>query len=225
MGSIYYIFVINRAGSLIYDYENHENEDKVIERSFTWPTGIVIELIDQKPTVVFGERDGVRIRYWVNSVNGRAIKNNRFTDEDGVEKNFIDYISDEKNFPVRLSFSPPALTANEKIILSSMFHSLYTIASQLSPVAKSSGIETLETSQFRLNCFQTMTGVKFIVVSSPIIDRPVNKLLRRVYELYSDFALKNPFYSIDMPIRADKFNEAIKQTVQQHERQPGVQNV
>ncbi|CAD5233762.1 unnamed protein product [Bursaphelenchus xylophilus] len=225
MGSIYYIFVINRAGSLIYDYENHENDEKVIDRTLTWPTGMVIELIDQRPTVVFGERDGVRTRFWVNSVNGKPIKNNRFTDEDEVERNFIDYINDEANYPVRLSFSPPSLTANEKIILSSMFHSLYTIASQLSPVVKSSGIEVLETSQFRLHCFQTMTGIKFIVVASPIIDRPVNKLLRRIYELYADFALKNPFYSIDMPIRADKFNEAIRNVVQQHEKQPAVQNV
>lgn len=26
-------------------------------------------------------------------------------------------------------------------------------------------------------------------------------LLRKIYELYGDFALKNPFYSLDMPIR------------------------
>ena len=26
--------------------------------------------------------------------------------------------------------------------------------------------------------------------------------LRKVYELYADFALKNPFYSLEMPIRA-----------------------
>ena len=26
--------------------------------------------------------------------------------------------------------------------------------------------------------------------------------LRKIYELYADFALKNPFYSLEMPIRA-----------------------
>ena len=26
-------------------------------------------------------------------------------------------------------------------------------------------------------------------------------LLKKLYEIYVDFALKNPFYSIDMPIR------------------------
>lgn len=29
----------------------------------------------------------------------------------------------------------------------------------------------------------------------------VDTLLKRLYELYSDYALKNPYYSIDMPIR------------------------
>ena len=27
--------------------------------------------------------------------------------------------------------------------------------------------------------------------------------LRRVYELYADYVLKNPFFAIDMPIRFD----------------------
>lgn len=61
----------------------------------------------------------------------------------------MEYIQKEENFPMTLSFAPPILTANEKIVLSSMFHSLYTIAAQLSPVLKSSGIEVLETNQFR----------------------------------------------------------------------------
>ncbi len=29
----------------------------------------------------------------------------------------------------------------------------------------------------------------------------VEELLAKVYELYSDYVLKNPFYSVDMPIR------------------------
>lgn len=62
----------------------------------------------------------------------------------------MDYIEHEANYPMTLAFAPPVLTANEKLILSSMFHSLYTIAAQLSPAKKSSGIETLETTQFRL---------------------------------------------------------------------------
>ncbi|KAJ1374340.1 hypothetical protein KIN20_037010 [Parelaphostrongylus tenuis] len=91
-----------------------------------------------------------------------------------------------------------------------MFHSLFTIAVQLSPAARSSGIEVMETTQFRLSCLQSRTGVKFVVVTSPPSAIPVESLLNKIYELYADYALKNPFYAIDMPIRCSKFEEGLK---------------
>lgn len=75
--SIYHIFVINRAGSLLYDYENREGEKK-LDKTFSWPMGVVLELIDQRPTVVFGECDGIRLRFWVEAVNGKPIKSERW---------------------------------------------------------------------------------------------------------------------------------------------------
>lgn len=45
-----------------------------------------------------------------------------------------------------------------------------------------------------------ITGVKFIVIADHRQPK-VEDLLRRIYELYSDYVLKNPFYSLDMPIR------------------------
>lgn len=46
----------------------------------------------------------------------------------------------------------------------------------------------------------------------------IDTLLHRVYEIYSDFALKNPFYSLEMPIRCELFDEHIKGTLEQAER-------
>ncbi|VDM57370.1 unnamed protein product [Angiostrongylus costaricensis] len=71
----------------------------------------------------------------------------------------------------------------------------------LSPAARSSGIEVVETTQFRLSCLQSRTRVKFVVVTSPPSAIPVESLLNKIYELYADYALKNPFYAIDMPIK------------------------
>ncbi|KAI6229682.1 Trafficking protein particle complex subunit [Aphelenchoides fujianensis] len=217
--SIYHVLIINRAGSLIFDWENRREEGVGrVERTFTYPLGMVIEIIDQKPTVVFGERDGILLRYSVAAVNGRPLKKDRFVGEDpNVELQFTEFIEQEANYPMTLAFVPPTISANEKLVLSSMFHSLFTIAAQLSPAAKSSGIETLETTQFRLHCFQSMTGVKFIVVASTMITQSLDALLRKIYELYADFALKNPFYAIDMPIRADKFTAALQALVAKHE--------
>lgn len=49
---------------------------------------------------------------------------------------------------------------------------------------------------FDLHCFQTPTGTKFLLLVEPQCPQ-VPVLLGRIYELYSDYVLKNPFYEID----------------------------
>lgn len=39
-------------------------------------------------------------------------------------------------------------------------------------------------------------------------------LLKAVYELYTDFVLKNPFYEMEMPIRCELFDLSLSQAVQ-----------
>lgn len=56
-----------------------------------------------------------------------------------------------------------------------------------------------------------------MVISDPK-QNGVEALLHRVYELYSDFALKNPFYSLEMPIRCELFDEHLKTALDQSER-------
>ncbi|XP_054251631.1 trafficking protein particle complex subunit 4 isoform X3 [Indicator indicator] len=86
---------------------------------------------------------------------------------------------------------------------------LFAIGSQLSPEVGSSGIEMLETDTFKLHCFQTLTGIKFVVLADPR-QAGIDSLLRKIYEIYSDFALKNPFYSLEMPIRCELFDQNLK---------------
>lgn len=38
----------------------------------------------------------------------------------------------------------------------------------------------------------------------------VDVILRRIYEIYSDYALKNPFYSLEMPIRCELFESNLQ---------------
>uniref|UniRef100_A0A1I7YEK8 Trafficking protein particle complex subunit n=1 Tax=Steinernema glaseri TaxID=37863 RepID=A0A1I7YEK8_9BILA len=226
--SIYDVFIINRAGSLIYDYSTKAEIQK-IEKTFSYPLNLVLEHIDQKAVVVFGKDDRIQLRYSVSAINGRPVRQCRFTtvDENGTETehNAMEYLSNAENFPMDLTFSPPTVTQNEKIILSSTFHSLFAIAAQLSPMPKSSGIEVLETNQFRLHCFQSVTGVKFIVVAALNASQNLDALLRKIYELYADFALKNPFYSIDMPIRCERFDEAMVALVSKADSGTPVLNV
>ncbi len=46
----------------------------------------------------------------------------------------------------------------------------------------------------------------------------VEILLRRIYELYADFALKNPFYSLEMPIRCELFDKNLQVVLDQVEK-------
>lgn len=137
------------------------------------------------------------------------------------------------------------MTTNEKIFLASMFYPLFAIASQLSPEPKSSGIEILEADTFKLHCFQTLTGdaskweasdglninkrffiisgVKFMVVTETI-QTGVEQLLRKIYELYADYVLKNPFYSLEMPIRCELFDSNLQSLLEQIEK-TGIANV
>jgi hypothetical protein len=94
---------------------------------------------------------------------------------------------------------------------------MYAIACQLAPELNSTGIRELETDQFKLHCFQSITGIKFIALTDT---RQVNvdAFLKRSYEIYSDYALKNPFYSLDQPIWCPLFQQAVQQTIDSLER-------
>jgi trafficking protein particle complex subunit 4 len=91
------------------------------------------------------------------------------------------------------------LDINDTLRLASVWHSLHAISrtNSVSPVKKSSGIELLETSTFE---FMVCSMKKAI---------GVERLLRRVYDVYADFAMKNPFYELEQPIQAELFEERV----------------
>lgn len=148
------------------------------------------------------------------TVNGQIL-------EDGKEVRQM--LENQENYPLNLRFCRPRMTTNDKIILASTFYPLFAIASQLSPEPKSSGIEILEADTFKLHCFQTLTGVKFMVVAEPI-QAGLEVLLKKIYELYADFALKNPFYSLEQPLRCELFDQNLSVLLESFEK-TGITNI
>ncbi len=63
--------------------------------------------------------------------------------------------------------------------------------------------------------FQSILTVTRLMMSQQM---GIDQLLDKIYELYSDFALKNPFYSLEMPIRADLFDTNLQVAIDQIER-------
>jgi trafficking protein particle complex subunit 4 len=76
------------------------------------------------------------------------------------------------------------------------------------PGVSASGIETMETQYFRMSCFQTLTGTKFLLFTDPLAPN-VDSLMKGVYERYADFVMKNPFYQLEMPVRIEAFDRSL----------------
>ncbi|KAJ3351281.1 hypothetical protein HDU83_009008 [Entophlyctis luteolus] len=94
------------------------------------------------------------------------------------------------------------LTSNEYLVLAGTFHSIHVITSKLSPTRNSSGIEVLEADSFKMFCSQTLTGTKFLLVTDPAQSN-VDAIMRKLHETFGDYVMKNPFYTPEMPIRAE----------------------
>ena len=70
----------------------------------------------------------------------------------------------------------------------------------------SRGLLCVETRDFRLHCYATVTGLKFVLSCGVGVSGGVERLLWSVYALYCDFVLKNAFYELEMPIRCEQFD-------------------
>jgi len=232
---IYGVFIISKSGGMIFNYD-HNLPVIETEKTFSYPLDIKLSMEQKRLTVVFGERDGIKIGHVLLAVNGvpvsvsqdgkravvRASASSGTTTNDSStagneDRDVLEMLGQSKSYPIDLKFGRPRATTNEKIVLTSMLHALHALAVQLSPEVGSSGIQELETDTFKLHCSQTLTGVKFLVVAEPK-QAGCDQLLDKIYELYSDYALKNPFYSLEMPIRADLFDQHLQTAIDQIEK-------
>uniref|UniRef100_A0A0G4FG78 Trafficking protein particle complex subunit n=1 Tax=Chromera velia CCMP2878 TaxID=1169474 RepID=A0A0G4FG78_9ALVE len=119
----------------------------------------------------------------------------------------------QKDFSTSVNHS-----ANDKIRLASTFHGLCAISQQIAPLPapkpgsfsflQPDGISFVEADTFKLQCFETLTGMRFFVVAQPGI-QDLAPFLKQIYEAYSDWVLKNPFYEQDQPVRVESFDKQV----------------
>ncbi|VDN14992.1 unnamed protein product [Dibothriocephalus latus] len=139
--------------------------------------------------------------------------------------------SNPSNFPIKINFGLPPLSPNDRITLASMFQAIHQMSRILTPVtalsklddksrpgSNGSGIQTLETPECRLHCYESITGAKFLLVTDHRIPANARDALKLVYSAYTDYVLKNPFYSQNQPFNFEFFNEKVKKICEQVER-------
>ncbi|KAK2045903.1 sybindin-like family protein [Colletotrichum somersetense] len=125
------------------------------------------------------------------------------------------------------------LSTNDYLVLAGTFHGVHAITARLNPLMSRqdaaaaaaaasvtaaggipsrpeppTGLEVMESENFRLQCFNTMTGTKFLLFTDTT-QTNIDVTLRRIYDLYSDYVMKNPFYQLEMPIRCEMFERKL----------------
>ncbi|KAJ9157790.1 Trafficking protein particle complex subunit 4 [Pleurostoma richardsiae] len=122
------------------------------------------------------------------------------------------------------------LNSNDYLVLAGTFHGVHAITARLNPVKQApapaapngipsrpeppSGLEVMETENFRLQCFNTMTGTKFLLFTDTT-QANLDVTTRRIYELYADYVMKNPFYQLEMPIRCEIFERKLNSYIRE----------
>ncbi|XP_003388300.1 PREDICTED: trafficking protein particle complex subunit 4-like [Amphimedon queenslandica] len=222
---IYSVYIISKAGGLIFSHDmSYPQGEGEVEYSRYPVQGLVLEEVDRNIMLKYGEVQNpeitgqpvIQVGYSLVSINGEPVVNKCLPDG----RTALSVIDDPSSFPIKLKFKRLKASINERIMLMSMLHSIYAISVRLSPEEGSKGIQCLEAQHYNINCTQTRTGVKFIVVAGKSQPK-VPELLRKIYELYSDYVLKNPFYSLDMPIKCELFTANLVKVLDSYERERG----
>jgi len=61
---------------------------------------------------------------------------------------------------------------------------------------------------------RALAGIKFVLLTTPSHPAP-DTVLKRIYETYAD-QLKDPFYTVEMPIRSEAFDHKMAVAVRGH---------
>lgn len=145
------------------------------------------------------------------------------------------------------------LSANDYLVLAGTLHGVHAIAARVkldssaqpqekshinssiiaagkanSPNANHLGLQNIDTDLFSLHVFLTITGLKFIIVTSPPASDEsvpsasgsgrgdlsrrynlVSEYFHQLYILYCDYVMKDPFYSLDMPVKSAMFESKV----------------
>ncbi|ESO02365.1 hypothetical protein HELRODRAFT_161625 [Helobdella robusta] len=94
-----------------------------------------------------------------------------------------------------------------------MLFSLKSFVSRLSPTDQIQGLSSYRTSQYKLNFYETPSGLKIILNT----DFSVGNIKDTLHQLYSqvfvEYVVKNPICDQDQPIKSELFNSKLDEFV------------
>ncbi|WWC87023.1 uncharacterized protein L201_001906 [Kwoniella dendrophila CBS 6074] len=107
----------------------------------------------------------------------------------------------------------PPQPVNTILTLAGILHGIHAITAKLDPApipgTPTGGLESFEAEGWGGKVFLTPTGTKFVVLHS-LPQSGLEELMRRIYEIYSDAVMKNPFHTPEMPINSALFDTKLQ---------------
>mmetsp|Transcript_31329 Transcript_31329/g.82107 ORF Transcript_31329/g.82107 Transcript_31329/m.82107 type:complete len:141 (-) Transcript_31329:132-554(-) len=107
----------------------------------------------------------------------------------------------------RLSSNRRSEDGNAKLMFG-MLYSLKDFVKRISPTVPYDGFRHYITGSYKLNCVETMTGLK-LVLTTDVNVGDIQTDLRGIHKLYIEYALKNACYEPGEPIELDVFKDKL----------------
>mmetsp|Transcript_23726 Transcript_23726/g.66524 ORF Transcript_23726/g.66524 Transcript_23726/m.66524 type:complete len:139 (+) Transcript_23726:154-570(+) len=105
---------------------------------------------------------------------------------------------------------PSNLVEEQKLMYGLLF-SLKSFASKTSPV-ENDRLLYLRTSAYKMHFFESLSGVKFILLTDPGAGN-LGSSLEEIFRIYVEYCSKNPLYEIGTPINCDLFAKNLQTVI------------
>ncbi|GFG30890.1 hypothetical protein Cfor_07454 [Coptotermes formosanus] len=103
----------------------------------------------------------------------------------------------------------------EAKLMYGMLFSLKSFVSKISPLDTKEGFLYYKTSKYALHCFETPSGLKFIL-NTDVNSQNVRELLQQIYsQIYVEYVVKNPVCNMKEPIRSELFKAKLDTFIKQ----------